>query len=111
MIYKKNEEIEKIIEQKEKTYKSDIEKSESSIKEKATKIINIDNIKIDIEYDGLYWHSDKQKDRRRDNFVKSKGYKILRVLGNKKDEMPTEKCLLESVEALLNGRNYIEIVM
>ena len=73
--------------------------------------LNIDNIKIDIEYDGLYWHSDKQKDRRRDNFVKSKGYKILRVLGNKKDEMPTEKCLLESVEALLNGRNYIEIVM
>ena len=35
----------------------------------------------------------------------------MRVLGNKKDEMPTEKCLLESVEALLNGRNYIEIVM
>ena len=74
-------------------------------------VVDIDGVLIDVEYDGLYWHSDKQRDRRRDNFVKSKGYKILRVLGNKKDEMPTEKCLLESIETLLNGRNYIEIVM
>ena len=37
--------------------------------------------------------------------------KNLKLVQYGKDEMPTEKCLLESVEALLNGRNYIEIVM
>ena len=33
-------------------------------------IVN-DEIKIDIEYDGNYWHKDSQKDRRRDEYVKS----------------------------------------
>lgn len=45
----------------------------------------IDNIKIDIEYDGFYWHKDKKnKDRKRDEFLKSKGYKILRITGTNK---------------------------
>jgi len=39
----------------------------------------IDDIKIDVEYDGWYWHQDKQKDRRRDEFLKSQGWKILRI--------------------------------
>lgn len=33
--------------------------------------LNIDNIKIDIEYDGEHWHLDEAKDRRRDEYVKS----------------------------------------
>jgi len=39
----------------------------------------IDDIKIDIEYDGWYWHKDQQKDRRRDEFLKSQGWKILEL--------------------------------
>ena len=41
----------------------------------------VDDIKIDVEYDGWYYHKDTQvRDTRRDNFVKSQGYKILRIL-------------------------------
>lgn len=39
----------------------------------------INNIYIDVEVDGLYWHQDHQKDRRRDEIVKKQGYKILRI--------------------------------
>lgn len=38
--------------------------------------------KIDIEYDGEYWHKDRAKDTKRDFFVESQGYKVLRVLSN-----------------------------
>ena len=36
----------------------------------------INQNKIDIEYDGWYWHQDKQKDIVRDNLIKRQGYKI-----------------------------------
>ena len=74
-------------------------------------VVSIDNIKIDVEYDGWYWHQDKQRDRRRDNFVKSKGYKILRILGNKKDELPNINILIEHINKLVDGYNYTEITM
>lgn len=37
--------------------------------------------KIDIEYDGWYWHQDITKDRKRDEFLKSLGYRVLRIRG------------------------------
>lgn len=36
-------------------------------------------VKIDIEYDGAYWHQDANYDRRRDEVVKSHGWKVLRI--------------------------------
>lgn len=76
-------------------------------------MVEIDGIKIDIEYDGKYWHEKKDKsDRRRDNFVKSKGYKILRIKGNKKDEIPSKSQLSSAIEVLLYSlKKYNEIVM
>lgn len=50
----------------------------------------IDGIKIDIEYDGWYWHKDKQEeDMRRDFFVESKGYKVIRFIAYD-NRLPTE---------------------
>lgn len=74
-------------------------------------VILIDNQKIDVEYDGWYWHQDTNRDRRRDNFVKSKGYKILRVKGNHQDLMPTQEQIDIAISQLLNGKNYTEIIM
>lgn len=74
-------------------------------------VILIDNQKIDVEYDGWYWHQDTNRDRRRDNFVKSKGYKILRVKGNRQDLMPTKEQIDIAISQLLNGKNYTEIIM
>lgn len=69
----------------------------------------INNIKIDVEYDGWYWHQDLQKDRRRDNFVKSKGYKILRILSYN-DRLPTEAEIFNAIKTLYSTeRSYIKI--
>lgn len=63
----------------------------------------INGIKIDVEYDGWYWHKDtKNKDTRRDNYVKSQGYKILRIVAYE-DRLPTVQELTESINVLLNN--------
>lgn len=56
---------------------------------------------IDIEYDGLYWHNDPQKDRRRDEVVKQYGYKILRIRGKK--EPPAKELLINTIENFVNN--------
>lgn len=57
--------------------------------------------KIDIEYDGWYWHKDKIKDRRRDEVLKKQcGYKILRILSG--TQIPEIIELKEKIDSLLN---------
>jgi very-short-patch-repair endonuclease len=66
--------------------------------------------KIDIEYDGSYWHQDKQKDRKRDEFLKTQGWKILRIRSGQK--VPTLIELQNSIEKLINtNRNYTQITL
>lgn len=73
-------------------------------------MLHINDCKIDIEYDGQYWHKDKQKDRHRDEFIKSQGYKVLRVKGNR--EIPTEEQLQEAIDYLVKGNHsYTEILL
>lgn len=70
----------------------------------------IDNEKINIEYDGWYWHQDQQRDRRRDEFLKSNGWKILRIKGSHK--IPTEVQLNEALNKLIyKDYHYTEIVL
>lgn len=74
-------------------------------------VVVINGIKIDVEYDGVFWHQDKQRDIRRNNFVQSQGYKVLRIKGAKKDPIPTFEQIDEQINKLLNGYKYAEIVM
>lgn len=74
-------------------------------------VLFVGDIKIDIEYDGAYWHQDKQRDRRRDFFVRNNGYKVLRIKGNKKDDLPSKEDIKSAIEYLLSGHNYKEIIM
>lgn len=46
-------------------------------------VVNINDVQIDIEYDGWYWHQNQLNDRRRDEVVKTFGYKILRIKSGK----------------------------
>ena len=59
-------------------------------------VIVVNDIHIDVEFDGWYWHQNKQRDRRRDEVVKSKGYKVFRILSDKK--LPTGEKVGEKVE-------------
>lgn len=63
--------------------------------------LNINGVNIDVEYDGRYWHQDKQRDRKRDEFVKSQGYKVLRIKGNRK--IPSKEKLYSLIEEVLNS--------
>lgn len=67
--------------------------------------LTINNIKIDVEYDGWYWHKDKQeRDKRRDYYCMRHGYKVLRVLS--KGSMPTEQQIIEGVNYLVNSEHH-----
>lgn len=61
----------------------------------------INNIPIDVEYDGWYWHRDKYKDFARDKVVQSFGYKVLRIQSGNK--IPSKEELISSIELLLNS--------
>lgn len=66
------------------------------------------DIKIDIEYDGLYWHKDKNKDDIRDLYFLENGYKILRIKANR--EAPSIDQVASSLNELINhDRYYYEI--
>lgn len=60
----------------------------------------VNGIKIDIEYDGWYWHKDKQEeDKRRDFFVESKGYKVIRFIAYE-NRLPTEEELRNAIHKI-----------
>lgn len=67
-------------------------------------MVKIQDTCFDIEFDGQYWHKNKnQKDFLRDKYVKSKGYKIIRILGNR--EIPNDDELLKAFDFLINNDN------
>ena len=69
--------------------------------------IFIGDIKIDLEYDGWYWHQDQQKDIKRDRIVQKMGYKVLRIKGS--SDIPKEEELLFQINELVNSdQNYKE---
>ena len=72
-------------------------------------VIIVNNIKIDIEFDGEYWHKNrKQQDYIRDKFVKGQGYKIIRIKGNR--QIPNDDDIITAVSTLINtSENWIKL--
>ena len=66
-------------------------------------LLVLDDVKIDVEYDGVYWHKDAHKDIRRDYFTISNGYKVLRFRG--KYEIPTKEQIIKGVNYLVNSEH------
>lgn len=64
----------------------------------------IGGIKIDVEYDGLYWHCDFEDSKKRDNirngYMKHNGYKVLRIQSKK--SIPTEEQIDKAIFELVN---------
>ena len=74
------------------------------------KITTLDNIIIDLEYDCWYWHKDKTRDRKRDEIVKSYGYKVIRIKSGKK--IPSIEQLKEAVEYVLQpNKSFARIIL
>lgn len=67
-----------------------------------------DGIKIDIEYDGIYWHQDKEKDKRRDYYTMKRGIKVLRF--QSKYHTPTVEQIKYGVDYLVNSEHHHLII-
>ena len=66
-------------------------------------------VQIDIEYDAKFFH-DKQRDIKRDKFLQSQGFKILRVRSG--HLLPTEQELFDAIDYLANTEHHFkEIVL
>lgn len=69
--------------------------------------IKVDDINIDIEYDGWYWHRFSQKDKERDAYVISQGYKVIRIRAG--HSIPTKDELNELIEQITKeDLNFLE---
>ena len=70
----------------------------------------VNDVLINIEYDGKFWHNNPQSDRKRDEFVKSQGYKIIRIKGS--HNIPSLEQIQSAIEKLINSEHkFIEIDM
>lgn len=70
----------------------------------------INGINIDIEYDGSHWHQDQQADIRRDKFLQTNGFKVLRIRSGHK--VPEKAELFSTIESLLESEhNFKEIIL
>ena len=74
-------------------------------------LVNIDGVLIDFEYDGQYWHKNREDyDRRRNYYLLDRGYRIIRIKANKKDDIPTKEQIKEAVDYLVKGNHSLTYI-
>ena len=72
-------------------------------------LVKIQENLIDVEYDGWYWHENKQEeDKRRNYFLIRKGFKVLRFQANK--EIPTISQIKDAIDYLVKDNHSLCIV-
>ena len=71
-------------------------------------ILYYQNLKIDVEYDGLHWHKDSFKDETRDLYFLEHGYKVFRVKAHR--GIPNIERISFALQQLIdNDRYYYEL--
>ena len=71
-------------------------------------LVDLDGILIDFEYDGAYWHKDREDyDRRRNYYLIDRGYRIVRIKANKKDDVPSKQQIIDAVDYLVKGNRHL----
>lgn len=71
--------------------------------------IEINNVKIDIEYDGAFYHQDKQRDIKRDRLLQSQGFKTLRIRSG--HLLPTEEELFFAIDYLVDTEHHFKEII
>lgn len=64
--------------------------------------LKIKDVKIDIEYDGWYWHQDKERDTRRNNYMFKNGLCVFRIFS--KGSLPSEDELKKYIDGFVNKK-------
>lgn len=71
--------------------------------------LNVNDIIIDVEYDGWYWHKDRvEMDRRRNYYLIRKDVKVLRIRSNW--EMPTIQQIKEAISQLVTTDKMLKYI-
>lgn len=69
--------------------------------------VRVDNVLIDVEYDGWYWHRDKEnEDLRRNYAVILDGYKVLRIKAAR--DIPTNEELFDAMNFLICNKHHFK---
>jgi hypothetical protein len=63
--------------------------------------IGIKDLMIAIEYDGFYWHQDKDSDDKRQKLLENIGWKFIRYNGGPKDTVPSLEQIQNDINKLL----------
>lgn len=72
--------------------------------------VRINGVLIDIEYDGWYWHKDKEdEDRKRNYAVMADGYKVLRIRSAR--SLPTNEELFEAINYLTTTNHCYKVIV
>lgn len=67
-------------------------------------LLEYNGVKIDVEYDGEFWHKNKiESDKRRDYYCMRRGYKVLRFFS--KYNTPTKEQIKQGVDYLVNSEH------
>lgn len=68
-------------------------------------LLVIGDVKIDVEFDGYFWHKNKkEQDKRRDFYSMRKGIKVLRFLS--KGNVPTKEQIKQGVQYLVDTEHH-----
>lgn len=72
-------------------------------------VLSYQGYKINVEYDGWYWHKYRQEqDKRRNYYLRCRGYKVLRIRSN--NELPTKEQIIEGVDYLVKGNHSLKFI-
>lgn len=73
--------------------------------------LKIGDIKIDVEYDGKYWHQNRGKeDAARNAVLMNNGYRIIRIKGNNRDILPTKEQIQKAVDYLVKDNHHLVFI-
>lgn len=74
-------------------------------------LLLVDGQRIDVEYDGNYWHrSTKQRDAARNAVLMDMGYKILRIKANNRDTLPYKQQIIDAVDYLVKDNHHLVFI-
>lgn len=74
-------------------------------------LVKIDDINIDFEYDGIFWHKDRaNKDRARNAVLMNLGYRVVRIKANNSDTLPTKQQIQDAVNYLIKENHHLTFI-
>lgn len=72
-------------------------------------LLVVNNINIDIEYDGWFWHQNQQADIKRDKFLQNHGFKVLRIRSG--HMLPDKNQLFDAIDYLVTTNHHFKEII